>query len=84
MLRERKTTIGSGARYVARDDWTGAGLGIGRGIGRDELVWDMLVKSTNSGHGWEIVGSPVVGFAITFAVNVNSIVRLLGWFVWQV
>ena len=30
MLRERKTAIGSGARYVARDDWIGDGVGIER------------------------------------------------------
>ena len=40
--------------------------------------------STRSGHGWGIVGSPVAGFVIAFAVNVNSIMRLLGGVVWQV
>ena len=38
MLRERKTAIGSGARYVARDDWIGDGVGMCRVVCWG-LVW---------------------------------------------
>lgn len=84
MLRERKTAIGSGARYVARDDWIGDGFGTEMAGCGSGWVVSLVVVLSNSGHGWGIVASPVAGFVIAFAVNVNSIMRLLGGVVWQV